>query len=120
MSNSQIHQAEASHRPTKELLTGWILLIIGSKTTHGWALRAELIGRGLDIDSGSVYRTLRRLDEKGLLVSQWGVAVKGPQRRLYSITTEGLKALSKFTENAKTIRDLHDSFVKASETNAAT
>src|SRR5688572_31643837 len=38
---------------------------------YGYTLRKELADQGLDIDEGTLYPLLRRLEAQGLLVSEW-------------------------------------------------
>lgn len=62
------------------------------KSAHGYDLRRE-IGEatrgGIEVDSGGLYRVLRRLEEEGFVTSAWIDGEAGPQRRDYEITAEG-------------------------------
>jgi PadR family transcriptional regulator, regulatory protein PadR len=67
----------------------------GQATFHGFALaqriRAEGGSRSLTAH-GTLYKALGRLEEFGLLTSQWedGAAAEGrPRRRLYELTKQG-------------------------------
>jgi DNA-binding PadR family transcriptional regulator len=40
-------------------------------------------------DPGSIYRTLRRLEEDGMVESKWDTDGVGPAKRLYKVTREG-------------------------------
>jgi PadR family transcriptional regulator PadR len=67
----------------------------GQATFHGFALaqriRAESGSRSLTAH-GTLYKALGRLEEFGLLTSQWedGAAAEGrPRRRLYELTKQG-------------------------------
>jgi PadR family transcriptional regulator, regulatory protein PadR len=70
----------------------------GQATFHGFALaqriRAESGSRALTAH-GTLYKALGRLEEFGLLTSQWedGAAAEGrPRRRLYELTEQGAQA----------------------------
>lgn len=70
----------------------------GQGSFHGFALaqriRAERGSRSLTAH-GTLYKALGRLEEFGLLTSQWenAAAVEGrPRRRLYQVTTRGAEA----------------------------
>ena len=38
---------------------------------YGYTLKKELADRGMDIDEGTLYPLLRRLESQGLLISEW-------------------------------------------------
>jgi poly-beta-hydroxybutyrate-responsive repressor len=46
------------------------------------------------VDSSSVYRILRDLEEQGFVTSRWDTGSAGPARRLYQITEEGDRYLA--------------------------
>jgi len=55
---------------------------------YGYTLRKALLDHGLDIDEGTLYPLLRRLESQGLLLSEWReenkesfVPVPGPAKR---------------------------------------
>lgn len=60
--------------------------------THGYDLARALNDNALTdsrIEPGALYRTLRRLEENGFVVSAWDVKGGGPARRLYDLTSDG-------------------------------
>ena len=62
---------------------------------YGYTLKKELAERGMEIDEGTLYPLLRRLESQGLLVSQWRAEDKR-DKHFYRISTDGssvLKAL---------------------------
>jgi DNA-binding PadR family transcriptional regulator len=58
---------------------------------HGYSLLEKLEKMGLEIDHPSmVYRSLRALEENGLVASDWDETdSQGPPRRVYTLTPEG-------------------------------
>jgi PadR family transcriptional regulator, regulatory protein PadR len=57
-----------------ELRRGCLVMAVLAqlRTEHyGYTLRKELVDRGLEIDEGTLYPLLRRLEAQGLLVSEW-------------------------------------------------
>jgi DNA-binding PadR family transcriptional regulator len=79
-------------------LDGLLLAALESEPepVHGWALMARLreaSGGELDLEGGTVYPVLRRLEESGLIDSQWTTA-PGRRRRLYALTVKGSRALA--------------------------
>ena len=74
------------------------MLQAGRPTFHGFGvaqtMRAERSGRSLTAH-GTLYKALGRLEELGLLTSDWeqGDAVEGrPRRRMYRLTGTGVRA----------------------------
>lgn len=95
-----------------ELRRGALVLAVLSqldKEEYGYSLKRSLGEAGLDIDEGTLYPLLRRLEGQGLLTSEWLIA-EGRPRRYYRISAEGLKtrrALSEeWTTLAKVMRSL--------------
>jgi PadR family transcriptional regulator len=59
---------------------------------YGYTLRKALADRGLDIDEGTLYPLLRRLETQGLLVSEWREEDKR-NKRFYKLSAEGRRIL---------------------------
>ncbi len=59
---------------------------------YGYTLRKALEDRGLDIDEGTLYPLLRRLESQGLLVSEWREEGKR-NKRFYKLSAEGKRVL---------------------------
>ncbi len=55
---------------------------------YGYSLKKILAERGLEIDEGTLYPLLRRLEAQGLLRSRWRVE-DGRPRRYYRISPQG-------------------------------
>ena len=59
------------------------------RTEHyGYTLKKELSERGMDIDEGTLYPLLRRLEDQGLLASEWREEDKR-NKRFYRLSAEG-------------------------------
>ena len=61
---------------------------------YGYTLRKELAQRGLDIDEGTLYPLLRRLEAQGLLRSEWREEDKR-NKRFYVLSPDGKALLKK-------------------------
>ena len=73
-----------------------ILSILSSGESYGYAIiqRIEDLSSGaIAWDDSTLYPVLHRLENQGLLVSNWRKAENGRRRKYYSITTKGLEAL---------------------------
>lgn len=60
---------------------------------YGYTLRKALAGQGMDIDEGTLYPLLRRLESQGLLASEWREHEKR-NKRFYRLSAEGEPVLT--------------------------
>ena len=59
---------------------------------YGYDMRKIILdktGGKVDVDVGGLYRSLRRLEEEGAVVSRWCDEQVGPRRREYELTQQG-------------------------------
>ena len=78
-----------------EMLSTSILAMLRDWNAHGYQLSKRLTESGLPpFDSGTIYRTLRQLEQDGLISSLWDTSASGPARRMYSLTKTGETMLS--------------------------
>lgn len=105
----------AVRQPPRELLTAWLLLLLGREATHGYELRRRLAANGLVTDPAAMYRVLRKLESEGRAESFWGEAVAGPRRRLYRLTPKGLSDLDALVCAIRNTCDTHAAFLEAHE-----
>ncbi len=63
---------------------------------YGYSLQQRLAERGLEIEQGTLYPLLRRLDEQGLLESEWKVEGSRP-RKYYRLSSAGAEVLRGLT-----------------------
>ncbi len=59
---------------------------------YGYTLRKALSDHGLEIDEGTLYPLLRRLESHGLLISQWREENKR-KKRFYRLSPDGEQIL---------------------------
>lgn len=69
---------------------------------YGYTLRKALADDGLEIDEGTLYPLLRRLETQGLLVSQWREEEKR-NKRFYRLSPQGELTLEQLLEEWKNI-----------------
>ena len=80
---------------TQEIRRGALVLATLSQlkeARYGYALIDQLAKQGLDIEQGTLYPLMRRLEEQGLLQSEWNVEGSHP-RRYYVISPVGRELL---------------------------
>ncbi len=78
-----------------ELRRGVIVLAVLSRLDreqYGYSLMKLLAAQGLEVDQGTLYPLLRRLESQGLLQSVWKLEEARP-RRYYVISPEGSRML---------------------------
>ncbi len=92
--------------PSSDVLRGTLDLLILKTLTlqpmHGWGIsqRIEQFTRGvLDVNQGSLYPALQRLEQKGWIESEWGSTENNRKARYYRLTDDGRKALGTETES---------------------
>ncbi len=85
---------------TLELRRGMIVLAVLSQLgeeQYGYSLLKLLSDQGLELDQGTLYPLLRRLEGQGLLQSVWRLEEARP-RRYYVISPEGKKILAQLEQ----------------------
>jgi len=78
-----------------ELRRGCLVMAVLAqlRTEHyGYTLRKDLAERGLEIDEGTLYPLLRRLEAQGLLVSEWREEDRR-NKRFYKLSAVGRSVL---------------------------
>jgi PadR family transcriptional regulator, regulatory protein PadR len=79
-----------------------ILKTVALEPKHGWAIakRIQQISRDvLQVQQGSLYPALNRLERKGWVKAKWGETETGRQARFYSLTAAGRVQLQKEAAN---------------------
>lgn len=75
----------------RNYLRASLLLLIGEAPAHGYDLLDQIAHLGLrNVDPGGLYRTLRIMEDEGLVLSWWEHSSAGPARRTYRLTDEGV------------------------------
>lgn len=69
---------------------------------YGYTLRKALVEYGLDIDEGTLYPLLRRLESQGLLASEWREQDKR-NKRFYRLSADGETILQQLLAEWQTI-----------------
>jgi DNA-binding PadR family transcriptional regulator len=90
----------ASENLASELRRGVLVLAVLAQcrsVQYGYSLKQQLSAAGLDINEGTLYPLLRRLEGQGLLRSEWLVTEDRP-RRYYTLSTRGAEVLEKLVK----------------------
>jgi PadR family transcriptional regulator len=78
-----------------------ILRTLQNGPMHGWSVseRIQQISRDvLQVNQGSLYPAMHRLEHQGWIRAEWGVSELGRRARFYTLTSEGRKQLEAETE----------------------
>lgn len=101
MANSpQAGTSEIFENLRLELRRGSLILavLVALRTEqYGYTLRKALAEHGMEIDEGTLYPLLRRLESQGLLTSQWREEDKR-NKRFYRLSAEGKVILKQLLE----------------------
>jgi len=79
-----------------------ILRTIDPEPMHGWAIakRIQQISREvLQVQQGSLYPALHRLEQQGWIRARWAESETGRQAKFYSLTAAGRRQMEQETEN---------------------
>ena len=83
--------SELTAKLEQELRRGVLVLAVLSqlrRSHYGYSLRQLLDQQGIAIEEGTLYPLLRRMEEQGLLQSEWKIE-EGPPRRYYKRSAQG-------------------------------
>lgn len=94
-----------------------ILVVLAEGPVHGYQLAARIRERfsrgGQDPDVSGIYRFLKAMEERGLVVSSWDLVERGPARRRYEITPAGKRCLALWVQTLQRYRDRVDDLLRA-------
>jgi transcriptional regulator len=79
-----------------------VLKTLSLAPMHGWGIsqRVQQISDGvLEVNQGSLYPALQRLEKEGLIASDWGRTENNRRARYYELTRAGRKALGEEVES---------------------
>ncbi|HYR12344.1 MAG TPA: PadR family transcriptional regulator [Longimicrobium sp.] len=79
-----------------------VLKTLSLAPLHGWGIsqRVQQISDGvLEVNQGSLYPALQRLEKEGLITSDWGITENNRRARYYELTAAGRRALGDEVES---------------------
>ena len=93
-------------KPKSDLLQGTLdLLILKTlelEPMHGWGITRriqQLSGSVLQVNQGSLYPALHRLEEQGWITADWKTSENNRQAKYYALTAKGRRQLAHEKEN---------------------
>jgi transcriptional regulator len=79
-----------------------ILKTLLPQAMHGWAIAKriqQISGEVLQVQQGSLYPALHRLEQQGWVTAEWAASETGRQAKFYSLTAAGRGQLESETAN---------------------
>ena len=73
-----------------------IMRVIATEQLHGWAIaqRIQLLSKDvLQVNQGSLYPALQRLERQGWITADWGASENNRRARFYRLTAAGKRRL---------------------------
>jgi transcriptional regulator len=103
---SAINRKDAVTQPRSDVLQGTLDLMVlktldtlGAMHGYGIAQRIQQVSDNvLQLNQGTLYPALLRLEQRGWIVSKWGSSENNRRARFYSLTRSGRKQLDRETE----------------------
>ncbi|MGO8795381.1 MAG: helix-turn-helix transcriptional regulator [Candidatus Sulfotelmatobacter sp.] len=93
-----------------------MLLVLKEKgRSYGYDLLGSLAEHAFtdgEIEKAVLYRTLRRLEHNGYIVSNWDTGAPGPARRVYSLTKDGESHLEEWAQVLGKVASSMNRFVR--------
>jgi len=97
-----------------ELRRGVLILAVLAELRdehYGYSLRRNLLSKGLDIDEGTLYPLVRRLEKQKLLTSQWREE-DNRRKRFYRLSPIGRTTLQQLTEEWRQVASTLDAILQ--------
>lgn len=89
-----------------------LLLLLAESPSHGYELLEQLRALGLTrIDAAALYRSLRGMDQAGLVECWWEPSQSGPARRTYALTDAGRERLHAWGSSLSEVHRLLGNFL---------
>jgi PadR family transcriptional regulator PadR len=95
-----------------------ILKTLSLEAKHGWAIAKriqQISGEVLQIQQGSLYPALHRLEQHGWIRAKWAETETGREAKFYSLTVAGRKRLDQETANWRRLSAAIDLVIQHSE-----
>ena len=107
-------------REGQDLLRGTLDLLIlktlSLEPMHGWGInqRIQQLSEGvLEVNQGSLYPALQRLEYRGLVSTSWGTTDQRRRAKYYRLTRDGRKALRAEVRNWRSYVGVVDVILEA-------
>jgi PadR family transcriptional regulator PadR len=108
--------------PKSDVLQGTLDLVVlrtletmGPQHGFGLAKRIQQVSGGaLDLNQGTLYPALLRLEQRGWIRSEWGISDNNRKAKFYQVTEAGRKQILEETENWSRVVAIMERFIRCS------
>ena len=98
-----------------KLIQPAILSVLAEEELHGYKIAHVISGmqafRGQKPDITGIYRSLKSMESRGLVVSSWETSESGPAKRFYKLTETGAECLNRWIETLEEYRQNIDTLL---------
>ena len=113
----------STRSPNTEVLQGTLDLMVlrtletmGPQHGFGLAKRIQQISAGaLDLNQGTLYPALLRLEQRGWVATRWGVSDNNRRAKFYELTRTGRKQIARETQDWTRTVELMERFLRAAD-----
>lgn len=105
-----------AHTRMERFMEPCLLLLLCREPSHGYELMDKLRDFGFEgtsADMATLYRTLRQLEERGMVTSAWEKGRQGPPKPVYRLTEDGGTLLKEWALVLERNRSRIDRFLEA-------
>ena len=95
-----------------------VLQILSGQSCHGWRIsqQLKLLSREvLQVQQGSLYPALHKLEQEGWIKAEWKVTENGRRAKFYSLTRPGRLALNREAANWERLAGAISQVIRLSE-----
>jgi PadR family transcriptional regulator len=98
---------------TLDLMVLQTLATLGAQHGYAIASRLEQISSGaIQLNMGTLYPALMRLEQRGLVRGQWGVTDSKRRARFYSLTAAGRRSLEHERQDWRRLAGIMDALLR--------
>ncbi len=94
-----------------------ILMLLNNEPLHGFSIYKKLIDSDIvdysGIDPTGLYRTLKKMEDAGILISEWDIENIAQAKRVYRITADGKECLKHWQKTLFSYKENIDRLAKA-------
>ncbi|WP_101773603.1 PadR family transcriptional regulator [Peptostreptococcus faecalis] len=106
-------QSKSSSQMLKGILSGSILVLLSKEAMYGYNIGVKLSELGFEeIPRGTIYPLLLSLEKKGFIEGEFRPSADGPDRKYYSLTSEGKEERDIFKKNWNELKIAVDTLLK--------
>lgn len=100
-----VDECPCSGATLAKLIQPAIMVVLAEGSLHGYRIVQRVANMpilcGKQPDPTGVYRALRGMEKRGLVVASWDLSERGPAKKSYRLTDEGRECLTRWIESLR-------------------